>query len=117
MAKKVIKVTDMSSAELVKAIAVKSGASQVQTKAVLSAMGEVCRECAAAGKKFNLFGLGKMGFAQINGKPERNGVINPRTGEKGLLPETPSYTKPVFKISKSLVDEIKESTKGRPFVK
>ena len=29
-----------------------------------------------------------MGFAQINGKPERNGVINPRTGEKGLIETT-----------------------------
>ena len=81
MAKKVIKVTNMTSAEMVKAVAAKSGATQVQTKNVLDAMGEVCRECAAAGKQFNLFGFGKLKFAIVKGKPEREGIINPSTGE------------------------------------
>lgn len=116
MTKKVIKVTNMTSAEMVKAVAAKSGVTQVQTKNVLDAMGEVCRECAAAGKQLNLFGFGKLKFAIVKGKPEREGIINPSTGETGTLPATPSYTKPVFRVSKSLADEIKESTKGRPFV-
>lgn len=116
-AKKAVKVTKMTTPELVKAIATKGGVSQKSVKEVMDAAGEVFKDCAATGREFNMFGFGKLVFAEVKGKAERFGVINPQTGEKGQLPATDSYSKPVFRISKSLMDSIKEATKARPFIK
>lgn len=116
MAKKAIKVSKVSTAELVKMVAYKAQATQKDTKAVLDAFYEIAATCIASGKKFDMNGFGKIDFITIKGKPERTGVINPATGEVGHLDATPDYTKPVFKISKKLRDTVKEKTQDAPFV-
>lgn len=114
--KKAVKVTKMTTPELVKAVSVKSGQTQMAVKTVLDSFYEVARDCALNGKTLNMFGFGNMSFRQVNGKREREGITNPMTQERGILPATEPYTKPVFKFSKSMTDTIKENTKGRPFL-
>lgn len=116
MAKKAIKVSKVSTAELVKMVAYKAQATQKDTKAVLTAFYEIAATCIASGKKFDMNGFGKIDFTTVKGKPERTGIINPATGEIGKLIATPDYTKPVFKISKKLRETIKEKTQDAPFV-
>jgi nucleoid DNA-binding protein len=115
MAKKNIVVESLRTPDLIKAIAAKTGVSQVQVKVVFGGVCEVLHDCALAGKRVNLFNFGKLDFAEVKGKREREGIINPATGERGNLPPTKPYTKAVFKISKGLKDEMKENTLGSPF--
>lgn len=116
MARKAIKMTNMSSKEMISAIAAKSGLTQRDTELTLKAAGEVLKDCAESGRKCNFFGFGKLNYVTVKGKPEREGITNPKTQERGTLPPTESYSKPVFRISKTLTDRIKENSKGRPFV-
>lgn len=116
MAKKAIKVTKVSTAELVKMVSYKAQATQKDTKAVLDAFYEIAATCIASGKKFDMNGFGKVDFVTIKGRPERYGIINPATQEMGTLPATPDYTKPVVNVSKKLRDTVKEKTKEAPFV-
>ena len=116
MAKKAIKVSKVGTAELVKMVAYKAHATQKDTKAVLDAFYEIAATCIASGKKFDMNGFGKIDFVTIKGKPERYGIVNPKTQEMVNLPATPDYTKPVFNMSKKLRDTVKEKTQDAPFV-
>lgn len=116
MAKKSTKITKLDRPELIKLVAIKAGITQKDTAAVFSAMSEVFRDCALNGKKFSIPGFGKLNFSTVAGRKERYGIVNPVTQEKGELPATLPYTKPVFKFSLGLKNELKDVTKDRPMI-
>lgn len=101
--------------ELVKLVKEGTGLTLKDTTEVIDSLTVVMQELIRQGESFQLQGVFKVGYTTISGKPEREGIINPSTGERGMLPATQPYNKPVFKVSKTLREEVKEKTSGNLF--
>ena len=91
----------MNRAELIAAVAEKTGLSKKDTEAVVSASLEVITESLAQGEKVQLVGFGSF---ETKARAARIGR-NPRTKEEIKIPAT---RLPVFKASKTLKDTVAE---------
>jgi len=61
-----------------------------------------------SGRGFTFNGLGTFSIGEQSAKPERVGVINPSTGEKGTLPATDACKRLKFKPSAVIKQSLKE---------
>ena len=91
----------MNKAELIAAVAEKTGLSKKDTEAVVSASLEVITESLAQGEKVQLVGFGSF---ETKARAARIGR-NPRTKEEIKIPAT---RLPIFKASKTLKDTVAE---------
>ena len=89
----------MNKAELIAAVAEKTGLSKKDTEAVVSASIEVITESLAQGEKVQLVGFGSF---EVKTRAARVGR-NPRTKEEI---EIPASKLPVFKAGKALKDTV-----------
>ena len=89
----------MNKAELIAAVAEKTGLSKKDTEAVVSASLEVITESLAQGEKVQLVGFGSF---ETKARAARIGR-NPRTKEQI---EIPASKTPVFKAGKALKDAV-----------
>ena len=89
----------MNKAELIAAVAEKTGLSKKDTEAVVSASLEVITESLAQGEKVQLVGFGSF---ETKARAARIGR-NPRTKEEIKIPATKL---PAFKASKTLKDAV-----------
>ena len=91
----------MNKAELIAAVAEKTGLSKKDTEAVVSASLEVITDTLAQGEKVQLVGFGSF---ETKARAARIGR-NPRTKEEIKIPASKL---PVFKAGKALKDQIAE---------
>ena len=91
----------MNKAELIAAVAEKTGLSKKDTEAVVSASLEVITESLAQGEKVQLVGFGSF---ETKARAARIGR-NPRTKEEIKIPASKL---PVFKAGKALKDTVAE---------
>ena len=89
----------MNKAELIAAVAEKTGLSKKDTEAVVSASLEVITESLAQGEKVQLVGFGSF---ETKARAARIGR-NPRTKEEIKIPASKL---PVFKAGKALKDSV-----------
>ena len=89
----------MNKAELINAVAEKTGLSKKDTEAVVSASLEVITESLAQGEKVQLVGFGSF---ETKARAARIGR-NPRTKEEIKIPASKL---PVFKAGKALKDTV-----------
>ena len=89
----------MNKAELIAAVAEKTGLSKKDTEAVVSAAIEVITEALAQSEKVQLVGFGSF---EVKSRAARIGR-NPRTKEQI---EIPASKTPVFKAGKALKDTV-----------
>ena len=89
----------MNKAELIAAVAEKTGLSKKDTEAVVTASIEVITESLAQGEKVQLVGFGSF---ETKARAARIGR-NPRTKEEIKIPAT---RLPAFKASKTLKDSV-----------
>lgn len=82
---------------------------------VLSAYYKVLEEALKQGVSVVVGDVGIFKFSVVKGKPEREGIVNPKTQERGMLPATKAYNKVVFKTSIPLRNDIKEITEDNLF--
>jgi len=90
----------MNKAELVEAVAEKSGLTKKDSEKVVAAVIGTVVETLAKGEKVQLVGFGTF---ETRVHKERTNV-NPQTGEKQTIPET---TVPAFKPGKAFKDAVK----------
>ena len=62
------------------------------------------------GNDVPLNGIGVLRIAEVGARPEREGIVNPAKGEKGILPATPAYDTVRFKMSAPFKNEMKDKT-------
>ena len=91
----------MNKAELIAAVAEKTGLSKKDTEAVVTASIEVITESLAQGEKVQLVGFGSF---ETKARAARIGR-NPRTKEEIKIPASKL---PVFKAGKALKDQVAE---------
>ena len=89
----------MNKAELIAAVAEKTGLSKKDTEAVVSASLEVITESLAQGEKVQLVGFGSF---EVKARAERVGR-NPKTNQSIQIPASKT---PVFKAGKALKDAV-----------
>ncbi|NLW69987.1 MAG: HU family DNA-binding protein [Eubacteriaceae bacterium] len=89
----------MNKVELIAAMAEKTGMSKKDTEKTLAAFTETVKETLQNGEKVSIVGFG---IFEAKKRASREG-INPRTGEKIMIPET---TAPTFKAGKSLKEAL-----------
>ena len=91
----------MNKAELIAAVAEKTGMSKKDTEAVITAALNTITETLAEEEKVQLVGFGSF---EVKARAERLGR-NPQTGEAVAIPASKS---PVFKAAKSLKDAVNQ---------
>ena len=96
--------------EVIKGVAEKSAISQEQAKEIVGNFLTEVKDNLVVGNDVPLSGIGVLRVADVKAKPEREGVVKPSTGEKGILPAVPAHKKVTFKCSAPLKAEIKEKT-------
>ena len=89
----------MNKAELITAVAQKSGLSRKDADKVVASVFESISETLAAGEKVSIVGFGSF---EVKERKEHEG-INPSTKEKMMIPASKS---PVFKPGKQLKDAV-----------
>jgi len=90
----------MKKQDFIKAIAAQANISQDAASRVVTAMIDVTTEELKNGGEVNITGFGSF---KVSERSERNGV-NPRTGEKMVIPAMKS---PVFRAGKTLKEAIR----------
>lgn len=96
--------------EVLSVVAEKVGKSQKEIKEVINAYLEEVRDNLVVGNDITLNGVGTLKISEVKAKPEREGIVNPSTGERGMLPAVPTYDTVRFKLTSPLKAEIKEKT-------
>ena len=91
----------MNKAELINAVAEKTGLSKKDTEAAISGAIEVITASLVEGEKVQLVGFGSF---EVKGRAARIGR-NPRTGNEIKIPASKL---PVFKAGKALKDKVAE---------
>ena len=86
--------------ELLNVLSEKLGIKKIETEKFLDTLEEIITEELKKGEDFT---LGKLGTFKVKDRAEKNGV-NPKTGEKILIPARKAVT---FKASKNLSTLIK----------
>lgn len=106
--------TIMPTADIYKAVSVGADVSQAVVKRVLKCYHEVIREACVKGLDVQIAGVGKFTSKTMPARDERK-AMNLATGEPMILPPRPAFSKPIFKMTKPLLEEVKELTMGQPF--
>ena len=101
--------------QIVNIASAKTGLSQKETIEVFNAIFEAVEECIMAGYEVKLGDIGNIRIKKVKSKPERMGVINMHTGEKGMLPPVAEYNGVVFKINSRIRKALKAKTLGNIF--
>lgn len=96
--------------EMIRKTAMKNVGTLQTVKTILNAFIETAREELVEGNEIKLPGLGTFKIVSVEPRPEREGIINPSTGERGMLPATREYSKIKFAVSPKLRQELKERT-------
>jgi len=89
----------MNKTELIKAIADNSNLSKKDAKTMLVSFCELIKDCLNKGEEVRINGFGKF---EVKNRTSRT-VINPKTKEKMIIPET---KKAYFKVGSELNDAV-----------
>ncbi len=99
--------------EIINEVAEKTDVTKKCAKEIINCFLDEVKAAVVGLNTVQLTGLGTFNFADVEAKDKREGVINPRTGEKGMLPATQCHIKPKFAVSPKLKSDIKENTLGQ----
>lgn len=81
----------------------------------LDSVFEIMEECFLKGYEININKFGMFKIEYQKPRSERLGVVDPRIGEKGIIPPTEEYNKLRFATSKALKAKLREETLGNAF--
>lgn len=105
---------NLTRSEFERLVALQSKKYKKDVSLILDAYYSVLKEALLMGYEVTLPGIGVFGNAQVEAKPERQG-INPHTKEKMMLPAQSAFNKPVFRFRPVFKKEMKDKTLGDVF--
>lgn len=91
-----------------------NGKSKKENKEVLDEFLKVIIDLVEQGFEVKLSNLGMIKQKTRKAREEREGIINPSTQEKGIIPAIEAHSRPTFQISKPICEKVKQKTLGDP---
>lgn len=101
--------------QLVDIASTKTGLTQKQTRDTFDAIFEAVEESLMAGYGVKLGDIGYLRIKKMHSKPERMGIINIQTLERGMLPAVPEYNAIGFKVNSRIKKDLREKTLGNVY--
>jgi len=103
--------------DLIKMISVDANISQNRAREVFDSLTVILEDILESGNSVRLNELGKLTFSTHKAIPERYGVIDVKTGEKGIRKAINEHSMPYFKFSQEIKDRVKEASENNVFDK
>jgi nucleoid DNA-binding protein len=105
---------NLTRSEFERLVALQSNKFKKDVSLILDAYYSVLREALLMGYEVTIPGVGVFSNAQVEAKPEREG-INPFTKEYRVLPAQEAFNRPTFRFRPALKKDMKELTLGKVF--